>query len=555
MTNIKRIFFFSVFLILFPVFLGSECSGRNDVYIRTNQVGFLPKDIKTAVILSEENLKGSDIQVISSIQNKVVFKSRLKKSQGKFGNFNFTYYFDFSPLQTEGVYKIRIDGLDSYSFRIGNDIYNSIAGKLLSFFRMQRCGYTNPLDHEVCHKSDATSMIENGVVKNQSIDVTGGWHDAADYIKFLNTTAYSTYTLLFAYEFDSQKFGFDDDKNGVPDIIEEAKIGLDWLLRANIDDRKLVTQVQDLSDHDVGWRLPENDPLENDRPAFVGIGKNLIGIYTATLALASRVWKEKYDYNNFSEKCLRTAENFYSLRNQVTDIDTNGTNHYRDGDYRGKMALAAVEMYITTNNKSYYDEAVQYADDAGSDYWWSWGDINSFAHYRLTAFDKRFIKYLENNLTNFSDNSTKNLFNEGVALRWGSNNTMLGVALQNILYKKLTGKNTFKKLEIEHRDYILGRNQWGISFISQVGYDYPRHFHHQVSYLKKINLPGGFAAGPVSKSYLDSQKIEYENNDRFVKFQTEDACYRDDRMDYITNEPTISANATAIFVMGFYSKG
>ena len=553
MKFIKRIFLFNFTLFVFPFLIASECNGGNEIYIRTNQVGFLPDDIKTAVILSKEDLKGSEIQVITSLKNKIVFKSQLHKSEENFGNFNFTYNIDFSSLKEEGIYNLRIGKNDSYLFRISKDVYNGIAAELLSFFRMQRCGYTNPLGHEICHKSDATALRENNVDSEGTFDVTGGWHDAADYIKFFNTTAYSTYTLLFAYDFDSKKFGFDYDNNGVPDIIEEAKVGLDWLLRANIDNKKLVTQVQDLSDHDVGWRLPENDPLENDRPAYVGIGKNLIGMYTATLALASRIWKDKYDYNNFSELCLKTAENFYSIRDHVIDVDTSGTNHYRDSEYLGKMALGAVEMYLTTKNNDYYNDAVKYAEAAGSDYWWSWGNINSYAHYRLAAFDKKFIKYIENNLIAFSENSEKKLFNEGVALRWGSNNTLLGVALQNILYTKLTGKNTYKKLGLIHRDYMLGRNQWGVSFISKTGYDYSKEFHHQVSYLKKIKLPGGFAAGPVPKEYLDSQNIPFETNDRFMKFQTDDACYRDDRMDYITNEPTISANATAIFVMGFYA--
>ena len=63
---------------------------------------------------------------------------------------------------------------------------------------------------------------------------------------------------------------------------------MDWLLRTNIDSKKFVTQVQDLRDHDVGWRMPEDDELQYDRPAFIGSGKNIIGIYAATMALASK---------------------------------------------------------------------------------------------------------------------------------------------------------------------------------------------------------------------------------------------------------------------------
>ena len=134
--------------------------------------------------------------------------------------------------------------------------------------------------HQPCHLSDAAKII--GYKDSTARDLTGGWHDAGDYVKFLKTTAYTTYMLLFSYEFDSQKFGYDLDKNDVPDILEEAKVGLDWLLRCNVDNQTLVSQVQNESDHNIGWRLPENDSLQFDRPAFVSIGKNTIGIYSCS---------------------------------------------------------------------------------------------------------------------------------------------------------------------------------------------------------------------------------------------------------------------------------
>ena len=189
--------------------------------------------------------------------------------------------------------------------------------------------------------------------------------------------------LLFSYEFDPQKFGYDLDKNDVPDILEEAKVGLDWLLRCNVDDQTLVTQVQNESDHNIGWRLPENDSLQFDRPAFVSIGKNTIGIYSAALALASKIWKEKSYDDNFSAICLKTSERFYSLRNDVQDIDTTFSNHYPEKDFNGKLALASVELYNSTKSEKYLAEAIDYGNKAGSDFWWSVGDINSLAHYKI----------------------------------------------------------------------------------------------------------------------------------------------------------------------------
>lgn len=251
------------------------------------------------------------------------------------------------------------------------------------------------------------------------MDVSGGWHDAADYVKFLNTTAYSVYTMLFAYDFDREKFGFDYNENGVPDLIEEAKVGLDWLLRCNYKKYQLITQVQDLRDHDVGWRLPEDDPMESERPAFIGIGKNLVGIYTATMALAYRIWNEKYDYNNFASNCLTAAENIYSVRNTAKNIDDTGTGHYQDNEYLGKLALGAIEMYLTTGQQSFLDEAIAYGNEAGSDYWWSWGNLNSYAHYRLAKYRPEFANYIKNNLKVFTSNSRRKLLGRQLFLPGG----------------------------------------------------------------------------------------------------------------------------------------
>ncbi len=185
--------------------------------------------------------------------------------------------------------------------------------------------------HKRCHLSDATTIISSALdTSNSSIDVTGGWHDAGDYIKFFSTTALTTYMLLFAYEFDKEKFGFDNDDNNVPDILEEAKVGLDWLLRCNISDTLFVVQVQNESDHTVGWRLPENDSLQFSRPAFTGLSKNLVGIYSAVMSLASRIWIDKFESDEFANSCLTSAIQKYSIRQNIDDIDSTHSAFYKD---------------------------------------------------------------------------------------------------------------------------------------------------------------------------------------------------------------------------------
>ncbi len=543
MNNVKNI---AILIII--IFIQIGCSASTPIYIRSNQVGFFTDDVKTAVVFSQENITNKKFDIKNIRNNRIVYSDYLKNNFGTFGNFINNYVIDFSIVREPGTYIINIDGQQSYNFNISRNVFNGIVDSLMLFFKVQRCGPTNPLLHEPCHLSDATSIVGENSIENA--DLTGGWHDAADYVKFLSTTAYTTYLLIFSYEFDKVRFSFDNDNNGVPDILEEAKVGLDWLLRANFLGNKLITQVQDLRDHDVGWRLPENDSLQYDRPGYVGIGKNQIGFYSAALAIGARVWREKFQDYEFAGRLQRAAENIYSLKNRAPDVDEIQSGMYQDNKYFGKLALGGIELFLTTGLNNYLNDAKEMADSAGSEYWWSWGDVAALAQYRLAKIEPRFGNYILNNLNAFNENKNMNPFGSGAAFTWGTTNTLLGIKLKVILYKDLTGSNAFDSLAVFQRDYVLGKNPWGISFIHNIGSFYPKQLHSQIAFFRNGYHPGALTAGPAPKSILSNYSIERKNTSYFDIFNYDDAIFYDDWQDYVTNEPAIVSNATAVFVFG-----
>lgn len=534
---------------LLYTFNGCSMAQQVELFIRVNQVGFLPNDIKTAIVFSNQDLSNKNFKVINQNSKKEVFSDRLIINKGIWGNFKNHYSIDFSKVQSNGEYYLEIDGAKSFQFSISKNVYNGIVDSLLLYLRVQRCGPTNPLLHDVCHLYDSP-RVENdkeaGVV-----DVTGGWHDAGDYIKFFSTTAYTTYLLLFSYEFDPNKFQTDNDKSGAPDILEEARVGIDWLLRANYADGKFINQVQDMRDHEQGFRMPENDQLKFDRPAFSGIGKNQIGMYSAVMSLAAKIWKEKFHDKDYADKCLSAAEKIYKYRNSVADVDIVPSGMYQDSRFWGKLALGAIELYNVTKNKAYLSDAVLFADSAKSDYWWSWGDINALAHYKLAKVYPRFRNYILNNLVSFKNVMNNSVFGEGAAFTWGTTNTLLGVALQAILYSKIFKTNDFDSLIIFQRDYILGKNPWGTTFISNIGTVYPKNFHSQIPYFNGGYLPGAVSAGPTPEVILKNYNITRTSR-RFDQFNSNETKFYDDIADYVTNEPTIGSNATAIFVLSYF---
>lgn len=521
-----------------------------EIFFRTNQVGFLPTDIKTAVILSKKNLSDQSFSIINLGSKNVVLENEISDTLIAYGNFKYCYQIDFSSVTSLGEYIIKIADNESYPFKIGEKIFNPVRDSLSLFFKVQRCGPTNPLLHQPCHLSDAYKLI--GYKDSSAKDLTGGWHDAGDYVKFLRTTAYTTYLLLFSYDFDNQKFSYDLDRNNVPDILEEAKVGIDWLLRSNINDETLVVQVQDENDHSVSWRLPENDSLQFVRPAYVNLAKNTIGFYSATLALASKIWKEKFYDDESANKWLEVAEKFYSKRNYVSDLDSTFSDIYPDNDFNGKLALAAIELYNITQKENYLRDAIEYGNNARADFWWGIGQINSLAHFKIAKYKPEFSKYIHQNLISALKYSRTKTFNEALNYSWGSTNTFMGIALQSILYKNLTASTEFDSLIILQRDYILGRNPWGKSFIYNIGLYAVKNLHSQVAFFNKGYLPGGLSAGPAPTSTLKNYSIK-RNKSSLMDFNSGEVEYFDDVSDFICNEPTISSNATALFVFGYFS--
>ncbi|MCK7528298.1 MAG: glycoside hydrolase family 9 protein [Ignavibacteriales bacterium] len=140
---------------------------------------------------------------------------------------------------------------------------------------------------------------------------------------------------------------------------------------------------------------------------------------------------------------------------------------------------------------------MDYGNKAGSDFWWSVGDINSLAHYKIALHNPDFAKYIYQNLKAFKKTSDESFLREGLEYSWGTTNAFLGVSLQAILYKKLTGSNEFDSLNIYQRDYILGRNPWGISFIYNIGTKFSKNLHSQVAFFNNGYLPGALTAGPA----------------------------------------------------------
>ena len=233
-------------------------------FIRVTQLGFNPSDAKIGLAFSQEALPVRFDVVAADTQATAFEGPSIPVDEVRWGQFEHHAELDFSALKTPGRYFLRVGGARSWPFTISTRPYRSLPSDLLEFMRQQRCGY-NPWLDAVCHPFDgrtAYGPLTNGTY----LDARGGWHDAADLLKYLLTSGNTTAQMLLAYQLGTaQKNGAVDSDhynalgqpgaNGIPDLLDEARWGLDWMLKLHPAPDQLYHQVADDRDH-TGWRLP-----------------------------------------------------------------------------------------------------------------------------------------------------------------------------------------------------------------------------------------------------------------------------------------------------------
>ena len=222
-------------------------SAHADEWIRINQLGYLPQSIKVAVFMSEEGTDIQSFQIFNAQTDKLERTIPAVRQTGEWGNMKSTCRLDFSDFEQPGTYYLKAGNAVSPHFPINAQVYDGTADFLLRYMRQQRCGY-NPFLKDSCHVHDGY-IVYHPTKTGQHLDVRGGWHDATDYLQYTTTSANAIYQMMFAYQQNPEAFGDEYDAaghagaNGIPDIIDEIKWGMDWLNRMNPEPGELYNQI------------------------------------------------------------------------------------------------------------------------------------------------------------------------------------------------------------------------------------------------------------------------------------------------------------------------
>jgi endoglucanase len=532
-----------------------------DIFLRINSIGYLPGDTKIGLALTDRDLTGSQFEVAGPLG--VVASGQVGADRGAYASFAHLYELDFSSFSEQGTFTLQIGEVHSDPFEISPDVYKPLIPLTLQFFDVQRCGSGPAEMHSQCHVSDG--VIAAGPRKGRKLDTTGGWHDAGDYLKFYGTTSFTVDMMLTAYLQQPKVFQPDDPKK-IPAVLQEARVGLDWLEKMwrPGDVSTFYYQVGDISDHQK-WRMPEDDPEQPPRPVWPveeGKGANLAGKGAAAMAMAAVIWGDKtqtfYD-RDYSRSMLKAAELLYKYGKSRPRVQS-AEGFYEETSSSDDMALGAAELYRATGDAAYLKDARAYAFEAGSAGSLDWNNVHALAHYELAKIDPQSMaqsrQFLEADLFPAEAFTHQKPFFTGVnEFYWGVNENLAGLALEAMWYEDLTFNQRYRAVGQRQRDYLLGANPWGVCWVSAgcLG-RMPQKPHHQVADLSGQTLAGFWDEGPVPSSSFASSDIRLDNEDAFGPFQDDSAVYHDDRADYMTNEPTISMNAIGLALAAWYAK-
>ncbi len=473
------------------------------------------------------------------------------------------YQADFSDLKKSGRYYITADGKRSAAFEIGENVYNSLLTDLMRAFYFLRCGtgieekYAGVYKHGRCHNKVASEWGNHDIKK----DVCGGWHDAGDYGRYVTAGACALAHLFMTYfmfpKIREMPMNIPESGNGIPDILNECRVELEWLLKMQKADGGVYHKVT-TAGH-APFIMPEDD---TEDLYLLPVSSMATADTAAICAMASRIYAD-YD-KEFSEKLYKAAEKSYKWLENNPDFvpfknpEGCNTGEYGDWEDKSNRYWAAAEMYVLTGNEKYHDDLKKLLSGnfrlAGLGY----GDTGGFGSFTYALFaknaDEKIVSHIKNDFIYKAD-ELKAVADEGgygIAMmtenyHWGSNMDVMKNGMIFIIADFFSGEKRYASYIQRLADYLMGYNALGISYVTGTGDYRVNNPHFRPSAVDGIDecVPGLVSGGPNRTPNDHDAKI-------LIPFGTPPMkCFADDVHCYSLNEVTIYWNSPAVFVFAY----
>ncbi len=528
--------------------------------IRINQIGYLPDASKSAVVAGV----GTTFYLIPAAGGAATYSGKLEGPMSDSVTGEEICLADFSIFQIRGDYRLVVEGIGaSYPFRIADDVYREIDQAALKFFYFQRCGlaleeaYAGDWKHEVCHQEQGIVLEDDSLMW----EAPGGWHDAGDYGRYTVNTAVSVADLLLSWDMYPEAFaddtGIPESGNGTPDVLDEARYALEWMLHMQDNASGGVYHKMTSVNFPSLLLKPEQD---NMKMYFSPVSSTATADFAAVLALAARVYKTIAP--DFSQKCLASAEKAWfwlkAFEGPPGFANPEGmqTGEYGDRIDQDERFWAAAELFRTTG-KTEYGDAVRIAFTKGelSFLGLGWQEVSGFGSIAwLFAEQQEKDSVVTAGITDLVMTAAKNILQRvqsdtyGSPLLpaeygWGSNSGVLNHAILLLIANSLQPGDDWIKAAEACRQYLLGGNIIGQCYFTGFGTKTVLQPHHRPSAADRVKapVPGMLAGGPNGQLQDPAAKAACDG-------LPPAACYVDDISSYSTNEIAINWNAPAVFL-------
>ncbi|MBM9509677.1 glycoside hydrolase family 9 protein [Actinacidiphila acididurans] len=591
--------------------------------VRVNQVGYTDTGAKEAFLLATSAVSGATWKLVDDA-GATAASGTTGASLGSWNSaYPAVYLIDFTSVKTDGSYRLVVGGAatgTSPTFTIGSaaGVFGRPAADATTFFQAQRDGadtVPGQLGRKPSHLNDAKATVYNWPSFTSSdgdtikaaptkiggtVDVSGGWFDAGDYLKFTETTSYAVAALEIAAR--------QTDAAASSPLAAEAQHGLDWLAKMwDGTSKTLYVQVglgsgtssgSVVGDHDV-WRLPERDdtdsadPFLKNRPVFraaapgARISPNQAGRLAADFALAA----QRYAASDPAKAAsyLSTAAQIYGLADTSpgTLVTTVPYAYYPETTWQDDMALGGAELALAAQKlgdsraRTWLSQAATWAKahqgEADADTL-NMYDTSALADLDLAQAVKAagnpaglavgyddLINYVKAQITTGQNRAKTDPFHAGAIYNdFDADSHALGMAATVRLYRTVTGDTSYNRFGVQQLDWLLGANAWGTSFMVGDGTAFPKCTAGQLGNLAGsldgaaplevgaiVNGPNGsgqFSGG--LGDYLDGMRHCPASGDAYSAFTGHGSTYADDVRSWQSSEPALDMDASGL--LAFY---
>jgi endoglucanase len=533
---------------------GKQCIPKSE--IKLNTVGYLVGRAKRATVPAVDGVQ--TFAVVSVDTDEVVFQGDLGVATENADTNDTTRIADFSSFDAEGTYVLKVEGvLPSPEFRVGYDVFNEPLRVAMLGLYGQRCGVAV----EIVHRGDtfrhAACHLHDAMRDGQQVDGTGGWHDAGDYGKYTVNAAFALAFILKAWE----DFGAGLDtlehipnrSGALPAWLDEAQFQMDQILKMQQSDGSVAHMIGPQAF--PGMIAPEQDDTLR---SFSGIGTAATADLAAVAAMASRVFRA-YD-GGYADKCLAAAlaAETYLEQNAASALPdfskfTHQAYSTQDNDDR---FWALAELWRTTSDPGLLTrvEASLRSTITDNFDWSNVDNLGMFA-YVQAASDARNPEKLATARSNIVASADRlvvgtatNAYGRGIdqMYYWGVNGVLARSTINLLIANTIAPDAKYLDAAVQQIDHLLGRNVFGRSYVTGLGYLPAMHPHHRPSEGDDVVAPwpGLLVGGPNPNNEPDKSAHAGLPKGLF---------WFDESGSYNTNEIAINWNAALAYALaGFY---